>query len=60
MVFDSFGDQEIGYSLSKNGEQWDPETSVKIQSPGKIWALDGDHHTRTPYAPSKKRMETLR
>jgi hypothetical protein len=48
MVFDSFGDQEIGYSLSRDGVHWDPEIRVKIQSAGKLWALAGDHYTRTP------------
>jgi hypothetical protein len=47
MVFDSFGDQEIGYSLSEDGLHWGHETRVKIQSK-KIWAEAGDHSTRTP------------
>lgn len=48
MVFDSLGDQEIGYSTSTDGVNWAHETRIKIQSPGKIWALPGDHFTRTP------------
>ncbi|MES2774988.1 MAG: hypothetical protein V4722_12430 [Bacteroidota bacterium] len=48
MVFDSFGDQEIGYSLSDDGVNWGKEIRVKIQSPNKKWAEPGDHFTRTP------------
>jgi hypothetical protein len=48
MVFDSFGDQEIGYSLSNDGVHWQRETRVKVQSTGKLWALPGDHSMRTP------------
>ncbi len=48
MVFDSFGDQEIGYSLSVDGVHWQKETRVKVQSAHKIWAEPGDHFTRTP------------
>lgn len=48
MVFDSFGDHEIGYSLSKDGVHWDKEKRVKVQSKEKIWAEKGDHFTRTP------------
>ena len=48
MVFDSFGDQEIGYSLSDDGISWSKETRVKIQSPQNLWALPGDHSTLTP------------
>ena len=47
MVFDSFGDQEIGYSTSADGVRWARETRVKVQV-DKIWAEPGDHHTRTP------------
>ena len=47
-VFDSFGDQEIGYSLSEDGINWSKETRVKVQSEGKEWAEDGDHSMRTP------------
>ncbi len=46
-VFDSFGDQEIGYSLSENGIQWTPEKRIKIQT-DTIWADAGDHAMRTP------------
>ncbi|MGF2413361.1 hypothetical protein [Ferruginibacter sp.] len=48
MVFDSFGDQEIGYSLSADGVHWDEEIRVKIQAKQNIWAEAGDHFTRTP------------
>ncbi|MBO9618730.1 MAG: hypothetical protein J7539_06790 [Niabella sp.] len=48
MVFDSFGDREIGYSLSDDGVHWDKETRVKVQSPGNSWAEAGDHAMRTP------------
>lgn len=47
-VFDSFGDQEIGYSISDDGVRWSPEVRIKIQSEGDIWAEDGDHAMRTP------------
>lgn len=47
-VFDSFGDQEIGYSLSENGVQWNPEVRIKIQTADNIWADTGDHAMRTP------------
>ncbi|MBL7738634.1 MAG: hypothetical protein JNK14_05405 [Chitinophagaceae bacterium] len=48
MVFDSFGDQEIGYSLSDDGIHWQKEIRVKVQSANKLWAGSGDHFTRTP------------
>ncbi|MFV0607186.1 MAG: hypothetical protein ACK5NK_15250 [Niabella sp.] len=48
MVFDSFGDQEIGYSLSYDGINWEKEIRVKVQFPNNLWALPGDHYTRTP------------
>ena len=48
MIFDSFGDQEIGYSLSEDGINWGKEVRIKIQSPGHTWAEPGDHYTRTP------------
>lgn len=48
MVFDSFGDQEIGYSISENGVHWRKETRVKVQSAKNLWAENGDHYTRTP------------
>jgi hypothetical protein len=48
MVFDSLGDQEIGYSISDDGVHWNKETRVKVQSPGNWWAVAGDHYTRTP------------
>lgn len=48
MVFDSMGDQEIGYSTSEDGVHWKHESRVKIQSSKNLWALPGDHYTRTP------------
>jgi hypothetical protein len=48
MVFDSFGDYEIGYSLSDEGVNWGKEIRVKIQSANNKWAEPGDHFTRTP------------
>lgn len=48
MVFDSFGDQEIGYSISEDGIHWSKEIRVKIQSDKNKWAEPGDHYTRTP------------
>lgn len=48
MVFDSFGDREIGYSISKDGRNWDKEVRVKVQDDGNTWAEAGDHFTRTP------------
>lgn len=48
MVFDSFGDQEIGYALSNDGVHWGKEIRVKIQTTGNLWAEPGDHYTRTP------------
>jgi hypothetical protein len=47
-IFDSFGDQEIGYSTSPDGIQWNHETRIKIQSKNNMWAEAGDHATRTP------------
>jgi hypothetical protein len=48
MVFDSFGDQEIGYSISNDGVHWGKEIRVKVQTGKDIWAEPGDHFTRTP------------
>jgi len=47
-VFDSFGDQEIGYSLSQDGIHWNHETRIKVQSDDNLWAEAGDHAMRTP------------
>lgn len=47
-IFDSFGDQEIGYSISTDGVNWNRETRIKIQSKDNLWATPGDHYTRTP------------
>ena len=48
MVFDSFGDYEIGYSISNDGINWGKEVRVKIFTKDDEWAEKGDHHTRTP------------
>lgn len=47
-VFDSFGDQEIGYSTSSDGIDWRPETRIRIQTAANLWAEAGDHAMRTP------------
>ena len=47
-VFDSFGDHEIGYSLSSDGIHWSPEVRIKVQTPDNLWAEPGDHAMRTP------------
>ncbi|SNR43976.1 hypothetical protein SAMN04488009_1736 [Maribacter sedimenticola] len=47
-VFDSFGNQEIAYSISKDGILWSKEQRIKIQYESNLWAEDGDHATRTP------------
>ncbi len=47
-IFDSMGDQEIAYSLSDDGINWQPEVRLKIQALDNLWADDGDHSTRTP------------
>ncbi|MFC6099826.1 glycoside hydrolase family protein [Olivibacter domesticus] len=47
-VFDSFGDQEIGYSLSEDGIHWNHETRIKVQSEKNLWGDPGDHAMRTP------------
>ena len=46
-VFDSYGDQEIGYSISKDGILWEKEIRIKVQTKD-IWADAGDHAMRTP------------
>lgn len=48
VVFDSMGDQEIGYSISEDGFNWSKEQRIKVQSPKNKWAEDGDHFTRKP------------
>lgn len=48
MVFDSFGDQQIGYSISPDGIHWSKEKRIKVQQKDHIWAQKGDHATRTP------------
>lgn len=47
-VFDSLGDREIGWSFSRDGVRWEPETRIRVQSEGNTWALPGDHAMRTP------------
>ncbi|MFD2164129.1 hypothetical protein ACFSJU_17100 [Paradesertivirga mongoliensis] len=48
MIYDSLGDQEIGYSLSTDGIHWSRETRVRVQAVKSPWAEPGDHYTRTP------------
>lgn len=47
-VFDSFGDQEIGYSLSVDGVNWSKEIRIKVQFEDDQWGKEGDHSMRTP------------
>jgi len=47
-VFDSFGDREIGYSLSEDGLNWSKETRIKVQFEDRAWVKDGNHSLRTP------------
>lgn len=48
MVFDSLGNQEIGYSFSEDGIHWTKEKRIAVQSENNKWAKDGDHAMRTP------------
>lgn len=59
MVFDSFGDQQIGYSLSNDGLHWSPEKRVKVQFNDHLWAMDGDHSTRTPLCAIEQKNGTF-
>lgn len=47
-IFDSYGDQEIGYSISADGIVWPPEIRLKVQTGGNCWTPEGDHALRTP------------
>lgn len=47
-VFDSFGDQEIAYSISEDGVSWSKEKRIKVQSENNLWVKEGDHAMRTP------------
>lgn len=47
-IFDSFGDQEVAYSISEDGLRWSPETRIKVQTGDNRWAEPGDHAMRTP------------
>lgn len=47
-VFDSYGDQEIGYSFSVDGIDWSPEVRIRVQTGYNVWAEPGDHAMRTP------------
>lgn len=58
-IFDSYGDQEIAYSISEDGVNWPPETRLKVQSGDNIWAEDGDHYTRTPLCAIQEDDETF-
>lgn len=59
MIFDSLGDQQIGYSLSDDGVHWLSETRVKVQSAKNTWALPGDHSMRTPLCAIEESDGTL-
>ncbi|MFV0291547.1 MAG: hypothetical protein ACK5IJ_11735 [Mangrovibacterium sp.] len=59
MVFDSFGNQEIGYSFSEDGLNWAPEKRIKVQSKENKWAEDGDHYTRTPLCSIEEKDGTI-
>jgi hypothetical protein len=47
-IFDSLGDREIGYSISKDGITWPLETRLTVQTGDNIWVGTGDHDMRTP------------
>jgi hypothetical protein len=47
-VYDSYGDQEIGYSISEDGLNWSKEVRIKIQFENDLWGKEGDHAMRTP------------
>lgn len=47
-VFDSFGDREIGYSISEDGINWGKEIRIKVQFDNDAWGKKGDHSMRTP------------
>jgi hypothetical protein len=47
-VFDSLGPREIGYSISKDGLAWSPETRLALQTGKSQWAGTNDHDMRTP------------
>jgi hypothetical protein len=47
-VYDSYGDQEIGYSISEDGLNWDKEVRIKIQFENDLWGKEGHHAMRTP------------
>jgi hypothetical protein len=46
--FDSFGDREIGYSISEDGLDWSKESRIKVQFENQAWAKEGNHSLRTP------------
>ena len=47
-LFDSFGDREIGYSISEDGLNWSKESRIKVQFENQAWAKEGNHSLRTP------------
>ncbi|WP_256009334.1 hypothetical protein [Desertivirga xinjiangensis] len=59
MIYDSLGDQEIGYSTSSDGLSWTRETRVKVQSSKNKWAMPGDHYTRTPLCAIEEKNGTF-
>jgi hypothetical protein len=46
-IFDSLGNREIGYSISKDGTTWPLETRLTAQTSDNTWAGTGDHDMRT-------------
>lgn len=47
-VYDSYGDQEIGYSISEDGLNWSKEKRIQVQFDNDLWGKEGDHAMRTP------------
>lgn len=47
-IYDSYGDWEIGYSISEDGVNWSKEIRVNIQFENDLWGKEGDHAMRTP------------
>ncbi len=48
LIFDSLGDQQVGYSISDDGINFDKEKRLNVQSGSNLWAQAGDHSMRTP------------
>lgn len=58
-IFDSLGDQEVGYSTSVDGITWEKEKRIKVQSNNNLWAKEGDHSMRTPLCAIEEKDGTL-